>query len=85
MICDFGISRMLDSSQTFFVSTTHNGVVKGSTRWMAIELHLPPDGTDPKHSKESDIWAYGMTLHVSSSARVIDCMTIGYNIYFNRR
>lgn len=63
---------MLDSSQTFFISTTHNGVVKGSTRWMAIELHDPPEDSDPKHSKETDIWAYGMTLYVSITSTLLE-------------
>ncbi|KAL5504022.1 hypothetical protein ACEPAH_8095 [Sanghuangporus vaninii] len=63
LICDFGISRMLDSSQSHFVSTTHNGSPRGSTRWMAIELYKPDEGVVPKHSKETDVWAFGMTLY----------------------
>ncbi|KAH8116148.1 kinase-like protein, partial [Phellopilus nigrolimitatus] len=63
LICDFGISRMLASSQTIHGCTTLGGGVKGSARWMAIELLFSPDGSDPKHSKKSDIWAYGMTVY----------------------
>ncbi|KAL5525890.1 hypothetical protein ACEPAG_7228 [Sanghuangporus baumii] len=63
LMCDFGISRMLDSSQSCFVSTTHSGDPRGSTRWMAIELHKPDEGVVPKHSKETDVWAFGMTLY----------------------
>lgn len=65
LICDFGISRMLDSSQSNFVSTTHNGQLRGSMRWMARELLRPDGDEEPKHSKETDVWAYGMTLYVS--------------------
>ncbi|KAL5526659.1 hypothetical protein ACEPAF_8383 [Sanghuangporus sanghuang] len=63
VICDFGISRMLDSSQSIFVSTTHDGQTKGSARWMAIELFVSDDGAEVKHTKETDIWAFGMTLY----------------------
>lgn len=31
---------------------------------MAVELLNLKDGEDSKHSKETDIWAYGMTLYV---------------------
>ena len=61
LICDFGISRMLDSSQSNFVSTTHDDCVRGSARWMAQELIA---SAEAKHTKETDVWAYGMTLYV---------------------
>lgn len=67
LICDFGISRMLDSSQSNFVSTTHDGQIKGSARWMAIELYSATGETEPIHTKETDVWAFGMTLYVSLS------------------
>ncbi|OCB84776.1 TPR-like protein [Sanghuangporus baumii] len=63
LICDFGISRVLTSSESDFVSTTHDGRPRGTARWMAIELHVPEDGVEPRHSKESDVWAFGMTLY----------------------
>ena len=66
LICDFGISRMLDSSQKHFVSTTHSGQTRGSTRWMAIELLNPEEGVEPKHSKATDVWAFGMALYAST-------------------
>ncbi|KAL5504047.1 hypothetical protein ACEPAH_8120 [Sanghuangporus vaninii] len=82
LICDFGISRILDSSQSAFVSTTHDGHAKGSMRWMAVELLDPCDDVEPKHSKETDVWAFGMTLyemvlknlpyyHLKQDARVV--------------
>ncbi|KAL5485898.1 hypothetical protein ACEPAI_6941 [Sanghuangporus weigelae] len=63
LICDFGISRVLTSSESDFVSTTHDGRPRGTARWMAIELHVPEDGVEPRHSKESDVWAFGVTLY----------------------
>lgn len=60
-ICDFGISRMLAVSQTLNSSTT--GHTRGSVRWMAIEL-LNIDDQTPAHTIETDIWAFGMTVHV---------------------
>ncbi|KAI5121784.1 hypothetical protein M0805_009595 [Coniferiporia weirii] len=63
LICDFGISRMITSSQTLYISTTHNGSPRGSTRWMSIELFGIGSDIDPKHTKASDIWAYGMTIY----------------------
>lgn len=65
LICDFGISRMLDSARSDFVSTTHEGDPRGTIRWMAVELLNPQAGAQPKHSKETDVWAYGMTVYVS--------------------
>ena len=64
LICDFGISRILTSTESHFVSTTHNAEPRGSIRWMAIELHIPAEGSEPRHSKETDVWAFGMTLYV---------------------
>lgn len=70
LLSDFGISRMLVASGSLDRSTS----VKGSTRWMAAEL-LRPDllsdevdggfqGETAFHTKETDVWAYGMTLYV---------------------
>ncbi|OCB89426.1 kinase-like protein [Sanghuangporus baumii] len=52
-----------DVKATAFVSTTHDGAVKGSIRWVAMEYLMPDEGVEPKHSKETDVWAYGMTLY----------------------
>ncbi|KAL5492783.1 hypothetical protein ACEPAI_4231 [Sanghuangporus weigelae] len=57
-ICDFGISRMIAASQSFGETSAHR--VKGTVRWMARELLEDPQAV---HSKESDIWAFGMTIY----------------------
>ncbi|KAH8115040.1 kinase-like domain-containing protein [Phellopilus nigrolimitatus] len=61
-ICDFGISRILISSQTFGATSSQNNGTKGSLRWMSkelLEICEPPN----THSMESDIWAFGMTVY----------------------
>ncbi|KAH8115011.1 kinase-like domain-containing protein, partial [Phellopilus nigrolimitatus] len=61
-ICDFGISGILASSQTFGGISSGQSGIKGSLRWMAKELFEtcePPNA----HSMESDIWAFGMTVY----------------------
>ncbi len=57
----------MTSSQTFGGISTD---IRGSVRWMAIEL-LSNESEDSEsdsgpsfHSKESDVWAYGMVLYV---------------------
>ena len=62
-ICDFGISRILAASETH--SSKSSGNLRGSTRWMAIELlKITDSGPHPKHTLETDVWAFGMTIHV---------------------
>ena len=70
LLADFGVSRMLAATLTLDKSTSSS--VKGSSRWMAIELLAPcieePDETDGVPSlqtKESDVWALGMTFYVT--------------------
>ncbi|EJC97441.1 kinase-like protein [Fomitiporia mediterranea MF3/22] len=61
LICDFGISRML--SATASVAAITSGGLKGSIRWMAYEL-LDFESLDGgHHTKESDVWAFGMTVY----------------------
>ena len=64
LITDFGCSRMLSYSQTIMKTTTTDRV-RGSLRWMAYEL-VSDEEEELKHTKASDVWAYGMTLYVSS-------------------
>ncbi|KAH8115036.1 kinase-like domain-containing protein [Phellopilus nigrolimitatus] len=61
-ICDFGISRILVSSQTFGGTSLQNNGTRGSLRWMSkelLEICEPPN----THSMESDIRAFGMTVY----------------------
>lgn len=63
VICDFGISRMLYNSQTFGAeSSTNSNCARGTVRWMAVELLAIDVFT--KHTKCTDVWAYGMTVYV---------------------
>lgn len=52
---------MLAASQTLSGSSTTEKL-KGSIRWMAYEFFA--DG-QTEHTKETDIWAFGMTAYVS--------------------
>lgn len=60
LICDFGISRILAATHSL---DTTSGQLRGSSRWMAIEL-LSIGDSSPVHTFESDVWAFGMTVHV---------------------
>ncbi|KLO08483.1 kinase-like protein [Schizopora paradoxa] len=60
LLADFGISRCVSS-----LTTTTTTSAKGSTRWMAVEFFLPSvEGDDivVEHTKETDVWAFGMVL-----------------------
>ena len=76
LLCDFGISRIVEDN--FTVAGTSS--LRGNTRWMSIELLDPRNLQDPArdhefHTKQSDIWAYGMILYVSKrSYSVIMCL-----------
>ena len=62
-ICDFGMSRMLAASGSLGSSTS--GHLRGSARWMAIELLRGNESSpQPVHTLETDVWAFGMTIHV---------------------
>lgn len=66
LICDFGISRMLNSSLSITGSST--GALRGSARWMAPELFDIMVG-NACHTKETDVWAFGMTVFVRLPVR----------------
>ncbi|KAL5513805.1 hypothetical protein ACEPAH_4206 [Sanghuangporus vaninii] len=56
LLCDFGCSRMITATRTYAkISTT----VKGTERYMAPEFF---NSSHSKHSKKTDIWAFGMTV-----------------------
>jgi serine/threonine protein kinase len=57
-IGDFGLSRMNSDETLWLTSATRVG---GTFRWMAPELL---DGRASKVTKESDIYAFGMTALV---------------------
>ena len=60
MICDFGCSRMEVASLTMAQVTTSD---KGTNLFWAPELI--DINNRKKHSKETDVWAFGMTTYVS--------------------
>ena len=61
-IAGFGLSRFTDVGSDEPVFST--SFTKGPMRWMAPELF--DIETDAHHTKESDVWAFGMTIYVSS-------------------
>ena len=67
LISDFGLSHMMSATQTLMASNNSDGGLKGTVRWMAIELFDIEEG-EAGHSKASDMWAYGMTVYVSHGA-----------------
>lgn len=60
LICDFGSSRMILATRTLVNMTSGP---KGTVNYLAPEL---VDFSNPhiKHSKETDVWAFSMTLYV---------------------
>jgi serine/threonine protein kinase len=63
MLADFGISRLMTENGSI-ADTTY---LEGSVRWMSIELvdALLRGSYHLTHTKESDMWAFGMVLFVS--------------------
>lgn len=64
LICDFGCSRLADSSRTYARLTSS---VKGTSRYLAYELIVPLDtekGFSGSHTLKTDVWAFGMTIFV---------------------
>ncbi|KAI5119290.1 hypothetical protein M0805_008205 [Coniferiporia weirii] len=63
VICDFGISRATNATQSALGgNTTNPNGPGGSLRWMAYEL-IARSETYTKHTRESDVWAFGMTTY----------------------
>ena len=48
----------------------------GSARWMSPELLIPPADQDGLHTKESDVWAFGMTAYVRHQSHNSPQLTI---------
>ena len=61
-ISDFGMSRMIGASQRIRQTTT--GSIRGSIPWMAMELFESGE-SKVTYTRETDIWAFGMTVYVS--------------------
>lgn len=60
-ICDFGGSRIAASSKSVAKPSTG---IRGTPRYLSYELVAFPDQYS-QHTKESDVWAFGMTIYVS--------------------
>lgn len=71
MLSDFGISRLSIASRA--ITTTKE--LAGSLRWMAIEFFLGAidngnDAIATEATKETDVWAFGMTVSVRALKRI---------------
>ena len=64
LIMDFGISHLISSTTTVETATAAH---KGSLRWQARELVVDEllQNVAIHHTKESDVWAFGMTCLVN--------------------
>ena len=58
LICDFGVSRMLEDTTLWETSATH---APGTLRWMAPE---PISGEVTTSSIQADVYAFAMTCYV---------------------
>ena len=68
LICDFGISRKLDYTLVSLKTTPASGSsepTRGTLVIMAPEL-LDPNRPQTRYTYETDVWAFGMTIYVSS-------------------
>lgn len=63
---------MLAASSTLAGETTAEKM-KGTLRWLAFEFFEPKKG-QTEHTKESDVWAFGMTAYVSGHYDVLDLL-----------
>jgi serine/threonine protein kinase len=69
LLSDFGISRIVIESNTVTGTTS----LRGNVRYMAPEL-LGLQVAESKHqfhTKESDVWAFGMVVHVSETFTLV--------------
>ena len=61
LLCDFGLSRMLELSEKSLWKTSADRAL-GTYRWMAPELIK---GSQPTVTLASDVYAFAMTSYVS--------------------
>ncbi|KLO18970.1 kinase-like protein, partial [Schizopora paradoxa] len=62
-LADFGLSKIVSESKAVGDTITHTQGFFGSIRWTAKELFSSPEEFGPPCvTKESDIWAFGMTI-----------------------
>ncbi|KAL5480686.1 hypothetical protein ACEPAI_9626 [Sanghuangporus weigelae] len=81
LICDFGCSRMVDSSRSYARLTSS---VKGTSRYLAYELVVAPDlggEVSGSHTTKTDVWAFGMTAfelftHERPYANLLDTQVV---------
>lgn len=66
-ICDFGLARLTAASR----HQTTTGSLRGSIRWLSPEF-LNEGRLHNKHTKEADVWAFGMTTYVSRLHFIFD-------------
>ncbi|KLO11690.1 kinase-like protein, partial [Schizopora paradoxa] len=67
LLADFGLSLAL--SETMNGTSTTGFASKGTVRWMAKELLVPGDSSSiSRPDEQTDIWALGMVIYVSSIA-----------------
>ncbi|OCB91670.1 kinase-like protein [Sanghuangporus baumii] len=62
LLCDFGVSRMLEASRSYNFSSSLTGGLRGTIRFMSKELLQATESAPARYSKASDVWAFGMTV-----------------------
>ncbi len=71
-LSDFGLGRLLE------VSGFTTKQVGGTCRWMAYEL-IYDDGEEPaRHTRETDVWAFGMTILEVRATSCLDLLTVSW-------
>ncbi|EJD07282.1 kinase-like protein, partial [Fomitiporia mediterranea MF3/22] len=63
LLCDFGVSRMLTASQSLQFSSSSSSEIRGTIAYMSKEILASQDQDAIKYSRESDVWAFGMTVY----------------------
>ena len=69
ILSDFGLARALGKTDKSGLTTS--SIISGSLKWLSPELFPRVDGeqansqTEIQRTKASDVWAFGMVVHVS--------------------